>query len=323
MRTRRESLVWSSVAAFVVAAASACGDGGQPGPGGSSPGGGDPGGQGGAGAGAGEGAAGGAGGRGPAVTVPACAGGEARIAGTLDGSPIDETYQPNGVGVEGATHIVFGDLGNIFLRGAEGFSTEWSAGPGWLRMPQEGPRADTWWCAAPSSAVRFDGDSIFEARVESLTFMGSCPGTPVAGEVSICLDPPSCGGVTIDSTVEGASFHEEPMFGGGYGPIGGTTAVIELHPGGGVFVLEADGIDPASTGLQTSPLGTAYFIVPAGAPDEGAVYCVGEGSTLDYVMDPAFGVLPMSAQLQNISRLGSCAGAGNDGGVGFCMNLGD
>ena len=263
---------------------------------------------------------------GPAIM---CNGGEARVVGELEGRPIDLTPQLGGVAAMSiGIRLSFGELGRAYLRSdvEDVAPHDPIVGWGYLHMPSDGPAADEWFCFDDTSRYSSDGDSYYAATLSGLQPLGACPGTPVSGGASICFFGGDCGEPQFVSEVEGASF-TVPLGGLGKGQsqLGRTDFELEYDIGlqdGGVVYLHATTSDPDAVGPQQSPVDAVYFIVPLGEEDGGAIYCAETGSTVDFVYDARF-LDPISAEIVNVSRLGTCTGAREgDGHLDICLNLG-
>jgi len=121
------------------------------------------------------------------------------------------------------------------------------------------------------------------STLASLHALGTCPGMPVDAKLSIVagstlVDP------MLTGTIDGQSFQSKwnTRGFGGAGPKGWLT---EFFEGGGAVLLLDDG--------------TALAVLPEASPDPGAVYCIGNSSTL------ADG----SIVYEDLSRLGRCSDA--------------
>jgi hypothetical protein len=240
---------------------------------------------------------------------------------------IDEMPFGGGVSVSNlGLRIDVGDLGRVYMR-ANNLGVDMPAsGPGYLRMPADGPLPEQWFCFDDDSSYGTLGEGSYFANLTGLRGLGTCPGEPVSGTVSVCFGADSCGGErTFTSEVEGATF-TTPLGGTRSvgGPIGGSEVDVERDLGdadGGVLYLHATEIDPESTGPQQSAVDVVYFIVPLGEPDGGAIYCAELDATLEYEMERGVPD-PLSAEIANISRLGTCGDRPGDGYVDLCMNFG-
>jgi hypothetical protein len=174
------------------------------------------------------------------------------------------------------------------------------------------PTTGEWFCAgsavshsSPSTLVPFLSNLTFD--LSNLAKLGSCPGTPVAGTVTMCLDdPPTMGrcsgmGASISSTLAGATFAwQEKYWGGSVSEMDGT---FDADLGGPVPIV--DGSDTFAV-MAWSPqpgggtVSGGILVIGPGNPDAGAVYCIG-GGTVSY---PAG---PFEFTLTGLSRLGTCA----------------
>jgi hypothetical protein len=270
-----------------------------------------------------EGGAGtGAGGEGPAP--PECEPLQSALLGTVDGQDLSGTFGVLGQGYGFGARFTFPTLGGVFLRGVdEAYPTSPVAVEGLVRMPQEGPDPGAWYACGAGSELVTDGTWYVEATLEGVGRLGACPGATVEGFIDVCYGDVECGGgTTARGAIDGAEVDWELTSAQGYGELGSTSTVVEsviLADQGGLITLEATEIDPEATGIETSALGEAFFVIPEGQPDAGAVYCAGAGSTLTYEGGPI--PIPLSARLTRLSRVGRAQDApSTDDTLGFCMN---
>jgi hypothetical protein len=313
------------VCALALIIASCADDDPGPGPGGGAPGGGavasGGGGSGGQPSGGGGGDAPGGGGAGPTL---ACDPLQSALSGSVGATDLSGTFDVLGQGYGFGARLTFHTLGGIFLHGVDRpYPTEPVAVEGLLRMPEEGPDPGAWYCAGPGSQFVTDGAFYADASLAITGRLGACPGAGIDGQIDICFDDPSCGGGSwMRGELDGAEVDFDLAQVQGYGELGSTRAVVEgaiLWEQGGLVTLEAVDIDPRTTEIATSALGNAFFVVPQGTPDAGAVYCAGEGSTLTYAGGPI--PIPLSAELRGLSRVGSCDDVQREPAtIAFCMN---
>jgi hypothetical protein len=174
---------------------------------------------------------------------------------------------------------------------------------GLFRMPVEAPSAGQWFCAGAGSSVSRGADE-HRFRLASLSTLGGCPGTPVAGTVSACLGGglelcPQ--GTHLTSSLEGAAFDWSASIEGW----GGALGLYEVRlDNGAVLTLDLD-LDAVLGGL---------LLMPADGPDPGAAYCFGGGS-----LEPG-AQNGIRFTLSGLSRLGSCAEASPlDGQLDGCI----
>lgn len=316
----RASFIALLACAWGVAAAG-CGDDAGSGGSGGAGGGGAPSSAGGplGGSGPGPGGAGGGGGEGEAALV--CNPLEARVAGLLDGTALDETFLAFGAIETNTLHADFGDRGALHLE-LSGPETAPRAATGFLRMPDDSTQPGAWVCVGEGSSIAKGEDwRTASATLRSLSTLGPCPGEPIAGTIDACFFDETCGsGMT--STLEGASFDLplDSFMMSGFGELGSPRWDFEavLEPTMGFVAMRIDDGDLASTGRQTTTLSSGYLILPDGLPDARAVYCIGPGSTIDYeVVDGTPNVL--RASFAGVSRLGACPGDPADGQLQYCQ----
>lgn len=197
-------------------------------------------------------------------------------------------------------------------------------GGGYLREPFNAPtHPDVWYCFDDSSELLPDG--AVDVTLTGLRRFGPCPGgEPVEGSISVCFGDASCGGAeTVDVVIGDASYTEVES--SSNSASGDEQLVAEFLVGSGdqgtagLLGFRATSYQQGAVSMQTADLTDAYYIVPLGQPDEGAIYCGGEGSSLTYGADGL-----ISAELVHLSRLGSCSDDGPDDGVGsFCSGFGN
>jgi hypothetical protein len=151
------------------------------------------------------------------------------------------------------------------------------------------------------------------ARLRSLSQLGGCPGgTLVEGEVNIALSSGE-GPSGMTSTLQGASFAVPMGEGRWTSKLGQAGVVAELFTetpmGAAIFAFEPGTGSPIAEG--------AYLIVPDGAPDAGAVYCAGPGSTVTTdSTGPDF--LIETVSFKSLSRLGACPATAVEGSLDLC-----
>lgn len=261
----------------------------------------------------------GAGGGDP-IEIPMCGPLESRLAGELDGDAFDASFVAEGFARDEGTFVSFGDLGVILLKGE---STEDGSlrGDGWLRLPNDATEArGEWFCAGPESHLRITDNDV-TGSLTDLSRAGVCPGSPVQGSMTLCVDgkeelcTPS-----LASDVPLFAFEVAPNM--GYflsGEIGGSSARLEVLVGDGIVVLEIEDLDFNATDVAIAPITPSFVVTPRDVVDAGAVYCTREGSTLEYRIEDGF-VLPLRAKLTGLSRLPACDRA-RGGELGYCMSL--
>jgi hypothetical protein len=221
----------------------------------------------------------------------------------------------------GATTVLFGEFGTVLFENVA--SGEERRTSGWIRMPDDGPDPGAWYCATEGTSQIWSGDQ-YRAELPSLSRVGPCPGVPVSGSMAVCFNQHDCGDIGLFSDVPGATFD---ILDFGYGVQSSMTdphAQIEFLADGGLWVLPTQEFDISAVDLQTVPLIGSFGIVPEGLPDEGALYCISDDSTLDYRADPLMGMLPVAADLQGLSRLGACpTGQPAVATLSLCVNQGE
>ncbi|HEU4404718.1 MAG TPA: hypothetical protein VFS43_05445 [Polyangiaceae bacterium] len=240
-----------------------------------------------------------------------CQVGKAVVSGTVGATTVGESYS----GVNGFAEpydsddlaLSLGDEGRAYVRPASAAPDgQTVAATGLLQLPPSDGRARTFVCAGEGSTVTLaDADgSGWRAHLASLSQLGTCAGgTPVAGEVSITLGDGSEAPKLV-STLQGASFTVPVSNVALLGHVDRPGVVAEvftdLRPGVAFFSFEEAATAPLDDG--------AYFIIPDGSPDAGAVYCVGAGSTVT-MSGSGQNVLLEAVTLRGLRRLGTCPGA--------------
>lgn len=299
----------------------ACGDDAGTGGRGGTGGGGAPSSAGGPLGGSGPGAGGSGGAGGEHASALECDPLEARVAGMLEGAPIDESFTAFGAMNTNTLHADFGERGALHLE-LQGPDTAPMDATGFLRMPDDSAQPGAWVCVGEGSTiVRGDDWRTASATFRSLSTLGACPGEPVTGTVSACFGDDTCE-TGLTSTLESASFDLpfDSYFVTGLALIGSPQWDFEAVPDPvmGFVAMHVDDIDLLSTGRQTTELPSGYLILPDGVPDARAVYCIGPGSTIDYEMVEGTPDV-LRATFASVSRLGACPGAGADGELQYCQ----
>jgi hypothetical protein len=279
----------------------------------------------GGGAGGGSSGAAGASGTGGSAgsTGASCQPDKAVVVGSVGATTINEAYLATG-GYEmpyfpASNDVVLsvGDAGRAYLAAAspppEGQPVAVS---GILQLPSSDATKSTFVCAGDGSSLTVFGDDgpLYSSHLASLSQLGACPGgTPVAGEITITLgdgSPPP----KVVSTVEDAAFNvgvnKVSML--GHDNQAGVVAEVFTQPRQGVAFFS---FDEASTATLDPG---AYFVMPEGSPDAGAVYCAGAGSTAA-TTGVGSNVVIESVTLRNLSRLGACPGTAATGALDLCF----
>jgi hypothetical protein len=239
----------------------------------------------------GEGAAG--------AAAPVCGPDSVGLQGSLEGEDVAESYAYIDRGFRGPQYKAFFQTkGKVLLVGDAGIGTTGgtTAARGVFRMPDEGPAPGLWLCAGDGSNVTFDKDGDPDRTaftLSSLSRLGTCPGTPVSGEITACLssDPAFCPtGTTFEGTLGDTTFD----FGNFVSGWGGAILVYEIFlENGAVIALD----------IQQDTVLSGVLRMPPDGADADAIYCLGGGS-----MIPGGGN-SIQITVGGLSRLGTCAGA--------------
>jgi hypothetical protein len=167
------------------------------------------------------------------------------------------------------------------------------------------PTTGEWFCAASAVATAgFTGNTV---DLSNLAKLGSCPGAPVAGSVTICLDGNNgCSGMgtAISSTLAGATFAwQGPFLPWDEGDLDfffnlmGPASPTDDPSTFALIQWDTHLLSDGHT-LSAGPVSGGILVLGPGTPDAGAVYCIGGGTG------------SADAQhftLTNLSRLGTCA----------------
>lgn len=258
------------------------------------------------------------------ATAPKCDPGDLDFAGVID----DVTVDIDSVGGFGmsmySTFREIGRLGIVYFPETEGEPGRSKPTRAMVRFPDESDLADSWYCAGKGSELRMDAQGLaFDFTLDSLSLLGSCEtATPVEGEIAACFtfEATGCESHNATSTVPGAAF--DLPFAGGFDTLfaEGEASSFALFQGPdfeatnsivGALAIDNFAVDVEVVGeVQTAPLGRGYLVVPPGAPDEGAVYCFGQGSSAEYLLtadnDDDLFVQVRRADLRGLKRIGSC-----------------
>jgi hypothetical protein len=262
--------------------------------------------------------AGGSGGQ----TGLACEADKVGVEGALDGGAVSALHErqqeflwyplspPFQLGVDFGGSVTAPGPGLLRLRSPTYFDQNATGEmSGWLRLPI-GSSSSAIQCAT-ASVTRFDELS-FDFHTTSVSELGACPGDPVAGEVTACAGPSDfCGGPSeIVSSLAEAEFIE-PF--GTYNTVGNT--LEEYLPLKYIKVGPDHLITTIEIWLEGGEVAEGFVTIPSG-PDEGAIYCVGSGSTVTPDSTGAHAKL----SLKNLTRLGKCGPTGaSSGSLSGCV----
>jgi hypothetical protein len=192
--------------------------------------------------------------------------------------------------------------------------------------PQQGagalivvPKPDigsTFYCAAgvaASSSPASTGHAISIALTD-LSVLGECPGTPVSGEVDVCLEGSDAGaGCTENFGVTGTVDGSEVRF----RDLGGTISVGQGGDGFEASVM-GDGGDGGVILFANARDGKlrGWLRLPDDAPSNaGSVFCL---SGAFVVAQPNGGY---AVAFQSVGRLGPCPGTPVAGELGYCYRF--
>lgn len=254
-----------------------------------------------------------------------CTPGLIDVLGSVDGESIDDSALRGWGIIGGSTFSEIGTFGLLYFPAVEAESGQSTPVRGLIGMPDESSRPGTFYCAGKGSEITANAESFaFTATLDSLSLLGACEtATPVTGEVEACFSAfaEGCEDSDVTSTIPGATF-VLPLAGGYDTIVPGTgtpeSAWVFAGPTfeqgavdvGGFVRLAAEGLDetePSTT--KTASITRAFFVVPDGAEDAGAVYCVGEESTVDYLIQDDGSVLVQRGTFKNLKRIGACPAA--------------
>lgn len=260
-----------------------------------------------------------------------CRFGQTLLTGTLGGAPVSVGWQlSDGLGsfnqwpgfewffdLDDEASALFG--GRLVLMGAEALGPEdlprfaLDSGQsvaitnGMLWMP--GGVSQPIYCTGPGSTVTRVGDEA-QVSLQAMSLLGSCPGTPVAGELRFCSGDFTEGcpnaamdNGAIDGTVGATAMPSDAAYSL---LLGGGTVTVNFNYG--VLHWTEDLVDGTISGgiLFTDP--ASVF--------GGQVVCLGAGS--DFVQDGTYandGVYTF----RNLSTLGTCTGAAGTDSLTGCL----
>ncbi|MFO0554095.1 MAG: hypothetical protein U0271_37285 [Polyangiaceae bacterium] len=250
--------------------------------------------------------------------------GQLHVAGDVAGN-VDESFV-RGFGANwGSTFSEIGTFGLLYFPAVATQPGETTSLRGLMRFPDESTSADEWYCLGNGTELTQAPDAFdFTGSLDSLSHLGNCDdATPVTGELDICFTgiAEGCTTSNVVSNVPAASF--EIDLAGGYvtsNPNSDKSEAFWLFAGptfdqtgmdvAGAIRFDATGIDLSEPNtMKTATLSRGFVVVPPGAEDEGAVYCVGDGSTIDYQVLNDGVVDLQKGSFKNLKRLGACPAA--------------
>jgi hypothetical protein len=161
----------------------------------------------------------------------------------------------------------------------------------------------TVYCAGAGSTLTVG--QIEESHIVELTgvgLLGSCPGTPVSGELTGCFSTGN-GCESLTGTLDGETFDTSIW----NGHLARDSMLALYRDGTFVKLWRSD----ASTQSQ-GDLAYAFVFTPLDGPHGGAVYCAGPGSTYDDDNNSEF-------IMKNLSVIGKCSGATGSETVQGCL----
>ncbi len=244
------------------------------------------------------------------TSVPAttCEAGQFTYSGTVGGTPVEESLILAGPG--GGYTSLHGHSGGFIDAYVTTYNPDGPDGvQGALRFPDESAHAGKIWC--------IDEGSLHSDEAYSFVghLLGTCPGTPVEGEVYACSGAglQDCNGSSPQLT--------EGLAGTFHGHDAGAGEWSAIRASGSVWVTQAADYDvlivaeePLATNGSSSNVSGMIFGVPGGA-DPGAVYCIG-GGTWERNENGAH-----LATLTDISLVGNCNDAPATENLEGCHDL--
>ncbi|MFT3925538.1 MAG: hypothetical protein QM778_23565 [Myxococcales bacterium] len=144
------------------------------------------------------------------------------------------------------------------------------------------------YCTGPGSSATMHIDEL-RVTLANLHNLGTCPGTPVAGDVTVCWGSNGCGD-EVTGTLEGKEFAPNGFIQGGLGEDGG----------------DANDLDNTFMRLRgkDGKVDWGIIITAPDSPQGANVYCVGANSTIT-TTGTGFNETSTFA-LKNFSKLGTC-----------------
>lgn len=134
--------------------------------------------------------------------------------------------------------------------------------------------------------------------------LGTCPGVPVDGEISVCFGlGDGCGEDSIDSVV--GTLDGQPMDTQlrGYLGLGGS---YQAGIAGGFLMWNE--VRDFTTTAATGPVSSALIFTDPAGPHGGAVYCAGDASSWEEVGGDSLSENTL-VTMRGLSKLGTCQGA--------------
>jgi hypothetical protein len=175
---------------------------------------------------------------------------------------------------------------------------------GVLYISPDDAESGTLHCTGPGSTwtVGAVGESQ-RVALEGVDLLGTCPGTPVSGELNGCFKVRDNACETLSGTLDGspvATTMEDGHL--------SMESILALYEDGTFIKLWRTDMGT----LDQGELGYAVIFTPLDGPHNGAVYCAGQGSTWTKDEHNSFSI-------GNISLVGRCADAPGGESVQGCL----
>jgi hypothetical protein len=240
-----------------------------------------------------------------------CTAGEIVYEGKVGGASVMERFKPTGPGAGGVSVTAYGG-GGSFIYYDEGSTREGDLSGGILVFPEGSAHAGKIWCIDPGSLI---GKGSIRKGAFVGHLLGTCPGTPVAGKLHACFD--SGQGYCDDSTLEKRRLAGELAGKAVDSPAVGLTSLSTRAWTQSTeqfdFALFAQADPTTATAAQV----TGFLVATNQNPDSGDVHCVDNGEWQLYSDDLVSDV--DQATLSQLSRVGSCKGAGPTETLNVCF----
>ncbi len=244
------------------------------------------------------------------MAAPDCTNlGSTNTYGSVDGTDLMENWSGSGARVPGDPWLLSNEpsprgfelfrgrqMGDPMNLGASEQALEF----GMLWAPTTSAIAGQVVCFEDATATSANPPQV-ELRTEAAKLLGSCPGEPISGELTLCPD----GGLNCTQPV--GSLDGETLDGTGFDLWGSSADPPNYSMGGrGTELAVMAYLAEEPMGGSSGSVDQAIIVTFADSPLGVAVYCAGEGSTFEF--STANGTRLV---LKNLSKLGDCAGGEN------------